>query len=229
VRQFWQRVRGAFLAGVLVVVPLVVTAYVIYFAGATLENAIKVVPAQWRPEELLGHPIPGLGVLLAITSVLIIGLVTRSYIGRRVIQTYEALLARVPVISGLYQGLKQLLESITSQEKGHFRQVVLVEWPRKGLYAIAFHTGEAWVGKEGSGQMVNLFLPTTPNPTSGFYIMTPAEDIILLNMTVEQAFKLIMSAGIVAPEELLWLAAGDAFTAAPPPKTTRVSGPDDGE
>jgi uncharacterized membrane protein len=196
-----QAVRGAFLAGILIVVPLGATIWVLTFVMGLLESTVRLLPDSVQPEALVGQPIPGLGILLTVTTVLFAGALARSLVGRRVIAFYESMLAQVPVVSSVYQGVKQLTEALFSGQEGQFRQVVLVEWPRRGVYAIAFHTGEAFltVDEESDG-MVNVFLPTTPNPTSGFYLMLPRDEIRPLDLTVEQAFKLIMSAGIVAPE-----------------------------
>ena len=197
-RPLWQNIRGSFIAGVLIIVPLAATIWVLVTLVVFLESAILLVPAGWRPE-FNGRPVPGLGILLAISAVFLLGLLTRSYVGRRFISAYEYILARLPIISSVYQGIKQLLESLFSGSKGNFRKVVLIEWPRRGVYVLAFHTGESFVSK-GDRRMVNLFLPTTPNPTSGFYVIVAEEDMEVLGISVEQAFKMIMSAGIVSPD-----------------------------
>ncbi|TNE88325.1 MAG: DUF502 domain-containing protein [Deltaproteobacteria bacterium] len=192
--------RVAFLAGILVVVPLGATIWVLTFVMGILESTVRLLPDGIQPEVLIGRPIPGLGILLTLTTVMLAGTLTRSFFGRRVIEFYEAMLGRVPIVSSVYQGVKQLTEALFSGSEGQFRQVVLVEWPRRGVYAIAFHTGEAFLSADDPDEeLVNVFLPTTPNPTSGFYLMLPRSEIRPLDLTVEEAFKLIMSAGIVAP------------------------------
>ena len=129
----------------------------------------------------------------------------QSFLGRRVVALYEGILLRVPLVSSLYGGVKQLMEQLFNSNKG-FEQVVLVEWPRRGLYSVAFKTGPAPARHPDGLPMVNVFLPSTPNPTTGFYFMLPERDVIDTTMTVEEAFKMIVSAGIVAPEEALSLA-----------------------
>lgn len=199
-----QAIRNAFIAGILLVVPLGATIWVLGFLVALLESSIRLLPRAIQPEELIGQPIPGLGVLLTFTAVLLAGALTRSFLGQRIVYFYEAVLARVPIVSSIYQGVKQLTEALFSGTDGQFRQVVLVEWPRRGVYAIAFHTGEAFLTVGDPNQeLVNVFLPTTPNPTSGFYLMLPRSEIRPLDLSVEEAFKLIMSAGIVAPDREL--------------------------
>ena len=196
-----QGIRVAFIAGILVVVPLGATIWVLGFVMGFLESTVRLLPEAIQPETLIGRPIPGLGILLTVTTVLLAGALTRNFFGQRIIEFYEAVLLRVPIVSSVYQGVKQLMEALFSGREGQFRQVVLVEWPRRGVYAIAFHTGEAFLSEDDPDQeLVNVFLPTTPNPTSGFYLMLPRSEIRPLDLSVEEAFKLIMSAGIVAPD-----------------------------
>jgi len=204
-RGLFRRLRAWFLAGLLVVVPIAVTGWVFFQLAAFLEGAIGWVPQAWQPEALFGRPIPGLGILFALGSVFLVGVLTQSFLGRRVVLLYEAVLLRVPLVSSLYGGVKQLMEQLFNSNKG-FEQVVLVEWPRRGLYSVAFKTGPAPVRHPDGIQMVNVFLPSTPNPTTGFYFMLPASDVIDTPMTVEEAFKMIVSAGIVSPEQALDLA-----------------------
>ena len=145
-----------------------------------------------------GRP-PGLGVFTAIALILLLGLITRSYLGARIINFYEKILARVPVLSSIYGAVKELLEMLVSRNDGAFQKVVLVEWPRKGLYSVGFQTGTSFVSVEGEGELVNVFLPTTPNPTTGFFFMLPKDRVVFTDLTVEQGFKLLMSAGLVPP------------------------------
>lgn len=198
-RSYLQQIRTWFLAGILVGVPAAVTIWVLVSLVGFLEGAVKLLPDALEPENLLGFRIPGLGILLALSTVLLIGLATRSYIGSRTIALYENLIARLPVVSWIYQGIKQLLEAVFLSDKGHFQKVVMVEYPRKDAWALAFRTGTAFMQGADGTKMINVFLPTTPNPTSGFYLVLPESDVVDVDITVEQAFKLIMSAGIVAP------------------------------
>jgi uncharacterized membrane protein len=214
-RTFWQKARGTFLAGVLVVVPLVVTIYVFVTLVGILESAILLVPPPWRPENLIGVRIPGLGVLLALTVVMALGLLTRTFAGRALVRAYEAVLARVPILSSVYQGVKELLEMLLSRDQAAFEKVVLAEWPRKGLYSIGFMTGDAFLQIEGEVKLVNVFLPTTPNPTTGYFFMLPEDRLIHTDLSVEQGFKLLMSAGIVAPDEIIRLAKADVLPDTP--------------
>jgi uncharacterized membrane protein len=195
------RIRSDLLAGVLVLAPLGLTAWVFFALVGFADGLIRLLPAAARPETYLGFPVPGLGVLLALILVLITGLTMRYYAGQKVVAWFEGLLARVPLLSGVYQGLKQLMNTVFTNRGQHFRQVVLLEYPRRGIFCLAFVTNEDPFLQLESGheRLISIFLPTTPNPTSGFYLLVPARDLLKLNMTSEEAFKLIMSAGIVTP------------------------------
>ena len=186
------RIRRAFLAGLLVVVPIGVTAWVMVLLIGFLEN--------FQPESLIGQKIPGLGIFLALTTTLLLGLVTESVVGRSLLGLYERILARVPFISSVYNGIKQLMVQVFQSEKG-FDKVVLLQWPRQGVYSIGFLTSKASVIGEDGRQYANLFLPSTPNPTTGFYFMAPVDELVDTDLTVEQAFKQLMSVGIVSPEQ----------------------------
>jgi len=200
--KFWYRLRSALFAGALLAVPLGVTLWVLWQVLEFLDQVID-------PRPLLGRPIPGLGIVLLFVALIALGMTARSYVGLKIVGFYEHLLARVPLASSVYQGVKQLLQTLFGPSQTHFRQVVLVQWPREGIWAVAFHTGEAFFQHEGVERTVNIFLPTTPNPTSGFYLMLPESDLIFLDLTVEEAFKLIMSAGLVTPEAVSKLGIGE--------------------
>ena len=199
-----QKIRTTFLAGLLVAVPLGVCAWVLVLLVTFLEKAIILVPKFLQPEVLLGFKIPGLGVLLAVTTLFLLGVGAQSYLGRQLVMLYEIVLLRVPILSSVYKGVKQLMENLFANDKG-FEKVVLVEWPREGLWSVAFHTGEALVTQEGT-RMINVFLPTTPNPTTGFFFMLPEDRVMATEMSVEEAFQLLMSAGIVKPVQAVQLA-----------------------
>jgi uncharacterized membrane protein len=195
------KLRADLLAGILVLAPIAITTWVFFVLVGLADGMIRVLPAAARPETYLGFPIPGLGIVLTLVLVAITGLTMRYYAGQKVVEWYESVLARVPLLSGVYQGFKQLVNTLFSQRGQHFRQVVLVEYPRKGIYCFAFVTNEdTFLKVEGNvDRLISVFLPTTPNPTSGFYLLVPAQDLLKVDITTEEAFKLIMSAGIVPP------------------------------
>lgn len=205
--------RAALIAGALVLMPIGVTVWVLSKLVALADSTLKLLPAAWQPEALLGFPVPGLGVLLSLIGVSIVGFAMRYYAGQRVLAGVELLLQRVPVASSIYQGVKQLLDTIFAQKGKHFSDVVLIEYPRRGLYSVAFVTNRqpfVALPELGDEPLVSVFLPTTPNPTSGFFMVVPEHELKRINMTVEEAFKLVMSAGIVLP-------AGPAADTAPLP------------
>ena len=207
------RIRSDLITGLLVVVPVGITIWVLFALVDLADGLIRALPALLQPETHLGFPIPGLGVLVTMLLVLLVGLGMRYYLGQRVLEGVEGLLARVPLASSIYMGLKQVVQTVAANRGAQFRQVVLVEYPRRDLYCLAFVTNLSSFmeveGVEGTGTLVSIFLPTTPNPTSGFYLLVPQRDLRKVDITVEEAFKLIMSAGIVTPGGIrvanLWL------------------------
>ncbi len=186
---FLQPLRSAFLAGLLITVPIGVTFFVLWFA-------VSQVDALQPTEE----PIPGLGILLVTVGILFVGLLTQNWLGARFIRWYEAALVRVPVLSSLYNGVKQVVEAALSQGSTSVKGVVLVQWPRAGLWSLGFHTGDAPVVGESGERFLNIFLPSTPNPTTGFYFVCQEDEVVRTSLTVEDAAKLLMSAGIVGAE-----------------------------
>ena len=197
----FRRIRQSLVTGLLVVAPLALTIWGLFFLVNLADNLLKILPQSLRPEEFFGFPIPGLGLLLVLLILFVVGGLARLYVGRRVIEGYEGFLKRVPIVSSVYAGLKQFLETIFSGNKTAFSQAVLIEYPRKGVYSLAFVTNET-SPVEAFPELVSVFLPTTPNPTSGFFLMLPREDVWYLNITTEEAFTMIMSAGLVVKEPL---------------------------
>lgn len=192
----FSRLRSAFLAGLLVTVPIGVTFAVLWFLVSQVDRL--------QPRLLLGRPIPGLGILLVLTVVLGMGLATQHWVGRLAVSTWERLIGRVPVFSSVYNGAKQVVEAALAQGTRSVKGVVLVEWPRPGAWSIAFHTGESFARLEDGRRMLNLFLPSTPNPTTGFYFMVAEDEVLRTGLTVEDAAKLLMSAGLVgAPTDVI--------------------------
>ena len=200
--------------------PLGLTLWVVVSVASLIDSILDILPEQVHPEVLLGVPLPGLGILLTFLAVLSVGAGMRYYVGRRAVSLLEDVLLRVPLLSGVYQGLKKLFDTLFGSEGMKFRQVVLVEYPRRGSWAIAFLTGEApWVDapvEMGGDTPLSIFLPSTPNPTTGFYMVIPARDVRKADMSVEEAFKIIMSAGIVHPDRQVAWAPVDKESVPPP-------------
>jgi len=191
------------LTGLAVVVPIGVTIYILFFLIAMMDGFLAIIPAAIHPDRLLGFHVPGLGVLFTILLIFFIGLVTRSWVGNRVVRLGERIFSGIPVVRSIYQGTKQLVDALFTAKAGSFKQVVLLEYPRKGVYTVGFVTGPATGGAldPDVGNYLNVFVPTTPNPTSGYYLLVPEREVIRTDMTVEEAFKLIISGGLVAPGE----------------------------
>jgi uncharacterized membrane protein len=199
-----QTLKSALIAGMLVLAPLGITLWVLTSLVTFADRLVALLPKPLQPESWLGFPIPGIGVLIALAVVMAVGLGMRYYAGRQVVAAYEALIGRLPVLNGIYQGVNKMLEAVASDRGRHFQEVVLVEYPRMGLYCLAFVTNdEPFMDVEDgpeADQLISLFLPTTPNPTSGFYLLVPRTEVRRVDMQIEEAFKLIMSFGIVTPD-----------------------------
>jgi len=197
------RIKNIFLAGLAVTVPIGLTIYVLLFLIDLMDGLLRVIPAALHPEALLGFRIPGLGAAATVLLVFAAGLVTTSYAGERLFRLADALVERIPLVRGIYQAIRQIVQTMVSKEGQGFKRVVLVEFPRPGLYTVAFVTGPTageLRGKTG-GRGINIFVPTTPNPTSGYYMIVPEDRVTDLEMSVEEAFKLVISGGMIAPAE----------------------------
>lgn len=193
-----------FFTGILVTAPIAITLYVAWQAITYIDSTVTAfIPAKYNPNELLPHSIPGLGVLLLLVFFTLIGMLTANFVGQAFVKLGYRLINRIPLISGLYNAFRKILETLIGNDKNKaFRQAVLVEYPRRDLWTIAFITGpvcEEITKKLNDDSLVAIYVPTTPNPTSGFFLYVPQKDIIMLDMTVEQALKLIISTGIINP------------------------------
>ncbi|MDO9527555.1 MAG: DUF502 domain-containing protein [Syntrophales bacterium] len=198
-----KKIKNTFLTGIAVIIPIGLTVYILLGMTNLMDKILKIIPTRFQPDELLNFHIPGLGVIFTLILIFIVGLITKSYLGNKLVRLGEWFVNKIPFVRSIYQAIKQLVDAVFSDKSQSFKKVVIVEYPRKGMYAIALVTGEAKgeVQTKTAQKCINLFIPTTPNPTSGFYIMVPEDDVINMDMTVEEAFKLIISGGIVAPSE----------------------------
>ncbi len=197
------RLRNYFLTGLLVVVPIGITIFILKFVIGKLDEMLAVLPPPLHPQTYIPFHVPGLSLVIMFLIVMIVGIVTRNILGRKLVQIGEKIVDKIPILRSIYLLAKQLMETIFSQDKASFKQVVMVEYPRKGLYSLGFVTGIARgeVQENTSQKVLNVFIPTSPNPTSGYLIMIPEEDLITLDMDVEAAFKLILSGGVVTSEK----------------------------
>jgi uncharacterized membrane protein len=193
--------RRYFVAGLLVWIPLGVTIFILRVLIGLMDNSLLLIPQKYRPEEWLGVAVPGLGIILTLMVVLITGLLAANFVGRSLVGFWESMLNRIPIVRTVYSGAKNFAEIVFSDSNESFKKVLLIEYPRKGIYSLAFQTatnlGEVQ-GRTGE-DVVCTFVPTTPNPTSGFIIIVPKKDIIELDMEIDEAFKMIVSLGVVVP------------------------------
>ncbi len=197
------KLKNVFLAGLAVTIPVGLTIYILIFLIELMDGLLRVMPSGLHPDHLLGVRIPGLGVIATLILIFIAGLLVTSYAGGKFFRLAESLVDRIPLVRGIYQAIKQIVQTMVSKEGQSFKKVVLVEFPREGLFTVAFVTGTATgeLRDKTGGRCINLFVPTTPNPTSGYYLIVPEESVTALEMSVEEAFKLIISGGMISPPD----------------------------
>ena len=196
--------RKYFITGLLILVPLAITLWVLNLIIGTMDQSLLLLPERWRPETLVGFHIPGLGSILTLLIVFITGLLTQNFVGNYVVIVWEAMLKRIPVVNSIYSSVKQVSDTLFSSSGNAFRKALLVQYPRQGCWTIAFLTGVPGgdVKNHLHGDYVSVYVPTTPNPTSGFFLMMPRADVVELDMSVDAALKYIVSMGVVAPEKI---------------------------
>ena len=192
--------RRYLVAGLLVWVPLGITFLVIRFLLEMMDRLLLLLPVEFRPETVLGFTIPGFGLILAIAILLITGMVGANLLGRSVLRGWEGLLSRIPLVRTVYSSAKQIMSSLLASGSQSFRKVLLIEYPRKGIWTVCFQTGapDTEIQSKIDKEVIMVFVPTTPNPTSGFIMAVPIEDTRELDMDIETALKLVMSLGIAA-------------------------------
>lgn len=189
-----------FVAGLLIWIPIVITIWVLAWIVGTLDQTLLLLPYSMRPAQLLGFHVPGLGVILSVVVVLLTGVVAANMIGQRLVRYWDGLLSRIPVVKSIYYSVKQVSDTLFSSNGQAFRKALLVQYPRANCWTIAFLTGQP--GGDAARSLsdhVSVYVPTTPNPTSGFFLMLPRSDVIELDMSVDEALKYIVSMGVVAP------------------------------
>ena len=195
--------RRYLVAGLLVWVPLGVTLLIITWMVNLMDRTLLLLPANWRPEQVIGFSIPGLGIVLTAVVVIGTGIAVTHLFGFHVVGLGERIVARIPVVRSIYSSVKQVTETMFSNSGQSFRQVVLVRYPHKDSWTIGFLTGEsAPEARNRTGrELVNVFVPTTPNPTSGFFLLVPREEVIDLDMSVDEGLKMLLSLGVVQPKD----------------------------
>lgn len=193
-----------FITGSLVLVPLFITIWVVSTLIHTMDQSLLLLPEAWQPKKLFGFNILGLGALLTLVIIFVTGLVATNIFGQQLIALWESMLARVPFVKTIYSSVKQVSDTLFSDSGNAFRKAVLVQYPREGCWTIAFITGTPSkdVSKHLHGEHISIYVPTTPNPTSGFFLIVPKSDMIELEMSVDEALKYIISMGTVAPKDV---------------------------
>jgi uncharacterized membrane protein len=199
-----RRLRNYFLTGLIIVAPLAITAYLTWTFIGWVDSWVKpYIPAIYNPDYYLPFAVPGFGLLTALFLITMIGFLTANLVGRSIISFGESLLDRMPLVRSLYKGLKQIFQTVLAEQSGSFKQAALIEYPRRGLWSIVFIATDT-KGEVNSrlpeDDSMSVFLPTTPNPTSGFLLFVPRKDVIVLDMSVEEAAKMVISAGLVSPD-----------------------------
>jgi uncharacterized membrane protein len=191
-----------FLAGLLVFLPVAITLWFIGWVIDLLDSVLAVLPQSFHPNTYLPIPIPKLGAVVTLVLILFLGILTRGVATRRFLAMWESLFVQIPVFRGIYSAVQKLLQTFLGPSNAQ-RQVVMIEYPRTGVYTVGFAMGRAWSHLEDkkNAQLVNVFVPTTPNPTAGFFLLVPSHEVTPLNMTMEEALKLITSSGLITPED----------------------------
>jgi uncharacterized membrane protein len=199
-KNFFHTLRNLFFSGLAVLLPVILTILLLKFIILSLdEMAISMVPQNLRPDILIGYDIPGIGIVATIFIILVIGALTRFYFGRYLVSLGERIIARIPLGNSIYASIKQLVDSLSTGGKRRLKEVVAIEYPKEGTYAIGFLTGDSidQIEKINNKKYVNVFVPTSPNPTSGFLLLVPEDKAIKLSITIDDAFKIILSGGFI--------------------------------
>jgi len=194
-------VKKYFITGLLIWIPLVITIWVLLLVVDTLDQTLLLLPPEWRPEQWLGIRVRGMGVVLTVLIVFVTGVLAANFIGQRLVRVWNELLHRIPFFSSVYSAVKQVSDTLFSSKGEAFRKAVLVQWPREGMWTIAFLTGVPGgdVATHLRGDYVSIYVPTTPNPTGGYFVMLPRSEVIELDMDVDDALKYVVSMGVAVP------------------------------
>jgi uncharacterized membrane protein len=190
------------ITGLLIWIPLAITIWVLELIVSVMDQSLLLLPPQYQPQALLGHQIPGLGALLTVLVVMVTGVLASNILGQRLLLIWENILGRIPVVKTIYTGVKQVSDTLFAPGGQAFRKALLVQYPRTGSWTIAFLTGQPGgdVANHLQGEYLSVYVPTTPNPTSGFFLMMPKDDVIELDMSVDEALKYVISMGVVPPD-----------------------------
>lgn len=195
------KLRTWLFSGLLVLVPLIITLWVLDWVVSTLDQTLRILPKSWHPDQLLGLHIPGFGVIFALMMVLLIGAMASNFIGNKMVTWWHSLLNRIPVVRSIYSGVKQVSDTLFSEKGNAFHQALLVKWPHEGMWTIAFLTGTPSGDLKSHlvGDYLSVYVPTTPNPTGGYLVMIKKSDCIELSMSVDEALAYVISMGVIVP------------------------------
>jgi len=197
--------KRIFLTGLAVVIPIGLTIYILFFIISVMDSLLRIIPINYQPDNLLNFHIPGLGVIFTVLLIFICGLVTTSYLGNRLVGFGERIVGKIPIVRSIYQAIKRIADSFLMDKAQSFKKVVIVEYPRRGIYSIGFITGtpngEIQQQLRQNQPCVGIYIPCALTPTTGVFVMVPRDELIEVSMSVEEAFTLIISAGIVTPQE----------------------------
>lgn len=201
VHQRARALRNYLIGGLLVWIPIMITVWVFRFLTRILDNSLMLLPPFWRPEALFGHYVPGVGIALSLLLLFVTGVIARNLFGKRIVTGIENMVRRIPVVGAVYGGAKSFSETVLTDKGSSFKQVVMLEFPRKGIYSIGFITAhDLEEAQARTEQLVTcVFVPTTPNPTTGFLVMVPKNEVVIMDMTVDEAFKMLLTLGVVVP------------------------------
>ena len=194
-------IRKWLVTGLLVIAPLAITMWVLQWIVGTLDQTLHILPNHWHPDKLIGFHIPGFGVVLAFAILLAVGALASNFFGKKLVHWWNNLLHRIPVVRSIYSGVKQVSDTLFSETGNAFRKAVLIEWPRTGVWTIAFVTGAPGgdTVRHLGGDYTSVYVPTTPNPTGGYFVMLKTSECLELQMSVDEALKYIISMGVVVP------------------------------
>ena len=196
-----RKVRNYLIGGMLIWIPIMITVWVVRFLSGILDSSLLLLPPSWRPEAVFGTYVPGVGIVLSLVLLFVTGVVVKNLFGGQIVAGLESLVRRIPVVGSVYGGAKTFSETVLTDKGKSFKQVVMVEFPRKGVFSIGFITShELEEAQAKTAQEVTcVFVPTTPNPTTGFLVLVPKDEVVNMDMTVDEAFKMLLTLGVVVP------------------------------
>jgi uncharacterized membrane protein len=196
-----RKIRNYMIGGLLIWIPIMITVWVVRFLSGILDSSLLLLPPSWRPEAVFGTYVPGVGIVLSLLLLFLTGVLVKNLFGGQMVAGLESLVRRIPVVGAVYGGAKTFSETVLTDKGSSFKQVVMVEFPRKGIFSIGFITShELEEAQAKTAQEVTcVFVPTTPNPTTGFIVLVPKEDVVIMDMTVDEAFKMLLTLGVVVP------------------------------